>query len=176
MSKENERGRHPHPVIFCPMTLQHLFLTSKFPLGYGSLDPDGTWDMGSCLTEKESKAHRESRRGEMNLTVGMIWDSGPRSSTAGGYGATPLLSLNLRLILTNISALREHNLSSQVTMAVCGFLSMDVPPRPLGPCRGGSNENSLPYVTAVFCSMPRILTIVLRRCCVLVVSCLLMQL
>lgn len=72
MSKENERGRHPHPVIFCPMTLQHLFLTSKFPLGYGSLDPDGTWDMGSCLTEKESKAHRESRRGEMNLTVGMI--------------------------------------------------------------------------------------------------------
>lgn len=88
MSKENERGRQPLPspcpATFCPMTLQHLFLTSDSPLGYGSLDPAGS--MGSCLTGEDRK-----QKEEMNLRVGMFWDADPRSSMSVGYGATRLL-------------------------------------------------------------------------------------
>lgn len=50
----------------------------------------------------------DERGGE--LTVGMIRDSDQCQCVC------PLLSLNLRLMLANTSALREHNLSSLVTI------------------------------------------------------------
>lgn len=121
----------PHLVTFCPMTLRHVFLTLDLPLGHESLDQTGPGHGVLPHWRREQGIQGKQREG-MNSTAEMIWDSDP--SVSVGYEATQLLSLNLCLTLTSMSAIREYNLSSQVL--VCGFFMDRCSPHPHGLCSG----------------------------------------